>query len=143
MVRLVFENAKLYNSHEEGQPGTVYDAAVRLRDLFDTEFAVSLRAIETSSPGDAYSPRPSKSKSKPKSKSKKRDRDGATKGDLSPAESETCKQILGKLQEIDKNAIFATPVDTKALEDYTHKIKQKRDLGTVKVITICCPLDYA
>ena len=47
MVHLVFDNAKLYNAHEEGQPGTVYDAAVRLRDLFDKEFAVSLRAIKT------------------------------------------------------------------------------------------------
>jgi hypothetical protein len=47
MVRLVFDNAKLYNRHEEGQPGTVYDAAARLGERFDEEFAASMRIIKT------------------------------------------------------------------------------------------------
>merc|ERR1711920_700586 len=40
-VRLVFQNAMIYNEGDKNLPGSVYDAAKRLSDVFEAAYAKS------------------------------------------------------------------------------------------------------
>jgi hypothetical protein len=152
-LRLVFQNAKLYNKAQKGMLGGVYAAAELLQNLSEKELEAAERVLGNNTPGAGFnsaSPLPGgsgKDKSKSRNKSKKKRRDSFDGGQQRGPDWSACLKLVEKLKN-QKGAkagqittIFGYPVDVSVYTDYPRKVPIPIDLSTISVRTeISCIL---
>jgi hypothetical protein len=140
-LRLVFQNAMLFNKAQKGIPGGVYAAAEILQQLTEKELEATQRVLGHNTPGAGFnsqSPLPG-SKDKSKRNKKKKRRDSFDGGERKGPDWNACLKLVEKLKN-QKGAkmgqivaIFSYPVDVTVYTDYPRKIPNPIDLSSIQV----------
>lgn len=130
-VRLVFQNALLYNKDDASIKGSVYDAARYLLELFEKEYQIATENVFSKVPGTVED----SDKPKPLSVTPVPSRSPSPQASLAPSgdeEQKNCLKIVKSLMSDPLASPFLDPVDCTQFIDYKIKVKRPMHLKEIE-----------